>query len=68
MFLLILFQNPKNNSLFHKHDNTKNRFSRLCSKNGMSLGMTRVAGLYYQSAHESLRLAGYALSQIRDRK
>ena len=31
-YLWILFQNPKNNSLFHKHDNTKNRFPRLCSK------------------------------------
>ena len=47
MFLWILFQNPKNNSLFHKHDNTKNRFPRLCSKNGMNVGVMRIVGHYY---------------------
>ena len=56
-FLWILFQNPKNNSLFHKHDHTKNRFPRLCSKNGMNVGLMRVVGHYYQSTNESLRLA-----------
>src|SRR5450631_964073 len=61
MFLWILFQNPKNNSLFHKHDNTKNRFPRLCSKNGMNVGVMRIVGHYYPFTHESLPSA-YNLS------
>lgn len=52
-------QNPKLNCVFDNPDNTKNRFSRLCSKNGMNAGMIRVAGHYYQSTHESLRSAKY---------
>jgi hypothetical protein len=52
-----LSQNPKNNFLFHNHDNAKNRFLRRSSKNGMNVGMMRVAGHYYQSTNESLRLA-----------
>ena len=50
-------QNPKLNCVFDNHDNTKNRFSRLCSKNGMNAGMISVAGHYYQFTHESLRSA-----------
>ena len=61
-FAFVLFQNPKNNSLFHKHDHTKNRFLRLCSKNGMNVGLMRVVGHYYQSTNESLRLASPAES------
>ena len=54
-------KNPKNNCLFHNHDHTKNRFPSLCSKNGMNVGVMRVAGHYYQSTNESLRLASNIL-------
>ena len=47
-------QNPKLNCVFDNHDNTKNRFSRLYSKNGMNAGTIRVADHYYRTTHESL--------------
>jgi hypothetical protein len=53
-------QNPKLNCVFDNPDSTKNRFSCLCSKNGMNAGMISVAGHYYQSSgttNESLRSA-----------
>jgi hypothetical protein len=40
-------QNPKLNCVFDNHDNTKNRFSRLCIKNGMNAGTIRVTSHYY---------------------
>jgi hypothetical protein len=50
-------QNPKLNCVLDNHDNTKNRFSRLCSKNGMNAGMIHVAGHYYPFTNDSLRSA-----------
>lgn len=38
-------QNPKLNCVFDNHDNTKNRFPRLCSKNGMNVGLMRATVL-----------------------
>ncbi len=55
----ILFQNPKINSLFHKHDHTKNRFPRLYSKNGMNVGfisVKRVADWPYSTFHRDVAM------------
>ena len=66
--LWLLSQNPKNNCLFHNHDNTKNRFPRLCSEKGMNVGVMRATGHYYQSSGKGVALLPLSpLRTVRER-